>query len=173
MIFWDTSALLPLLVDQPASRSSRRICKADPSMAVWWGTAIECASGIARLRREEVVTVQEESSILSLLDDLAASWVEIVPGDPLRTEARRLLRVHPLRAADAMQLAAALVWRRGSGGETVATFDERLALAARLEGFVVMEPEDEIGRQTLPRKRRSRSELADMRPVAPTRALTH
>ncbi len=145
MIFWDTSALLPLLVDQPATGSSRRIYDADPDMAVWWGTLIECSSGIARLRREDVVTVPEEGLILSLLDDLAASWVEITPSEQLRTEARRLLRVHPLRAADAMQLGAALVWRRGSGGETVATFDERLAMAARLEGFMVTEPDKPAG----------------------------
>lgn len=50
----------------------------------------------------------EESQALSLLTALAAIWTEIQPAERVRNGARRLLRVHPLRAANAMQLAAAL-----------------------------------------------------------------
>jgi hypothetical protein len=50
------------------------------------------------------------------------------------------LRVHPLRAADALQLAAAFIAaeRRPSSLELV-TLDDRLAVAARKEGFAVIE----------------------------------
>jgi hypothetical protein len=50
------------------------------------------------------------------------------------------LRVHPLRAADALQLAAAYIAaeRRPSSLELV-ILDDRLAAAARREGFVLLE----------------------------------
>ena len=72
---------------------------------------------------------------------LPRNWAEIAPSARLRQTAERLLRVHPLRAADALQLAAAIVAADGDP-ETMAfmTLDERLALAARREGFPVVEP---------------------------------
>lgn len=50
----------------------------------------------------------------------------------------RLLRVHALRAGDALQLAAALVWTGGSREGALVTLDERMGLAARLEGLEVL-----------------------------------
>ncbi len=52
----------------------------------------------------------------------------------------RFLRVHPLRAADALQLAAAFIAaeRRPSSLELI-TLDDRLAAAARKEGFVLVD----------------------------------
>lgn len=75
---------------------------------------------------------------LSLLDSLAAARTEVLPSDEVRAVARRLLRVHVLRAADALQLAAALVWAGSPAGHGFVTYDERLGLAARLEGFTVV-----------------------------------
>jgi predicted nucleic acid-binding protein len=49
-----------------------------------------------------------------------------------------LLPVHALRAGDALHLAAALMWAASAGGAELVTLDERLALAARLEGFAVL-----------------------------------
>ena len=74
------------------------------------------------------------------LKQLAAGWHEIDPSDAVRETAVRFLRVHPLRTADALQLAAAFVAaeRRPSSLEIV-TLDERLAAAARKEGFVLVE----------------------------------
>jgi hypothetical protein len=86
-----------------------------------------------------VLTIEEEEQVLSLVDALRESWTEILPSERVLGEARRLLRVHPLRAADALQLAAALQW---SGphvvGAELVTLDERLRLAARLEGFSIV-----------------------------------
>ncbi|HSJ25022.1 MAG TPA: hypothetical protein VK929_10160 [Longimicrobiales bacterium] len=56
----------------------------------------------------------------------------------VRTTAMRLLRTHPLRAADALQLAAALAWAPAPAGDVFVTLDERLATAATLEGFTVL-----------------------------------
>jgi predicted nucleic acid-binding protein len=112
-------------------------------MAAWWGTPVECASAAARLRREERLSLADEDAVLGLLRTLRASWLEVLPSDEVRNEATRLLRVHSLKAADALQLAAATVLT-GSRRSAVAlvTFDERLALAARLEGFEVLPAAD-------------------------------
>ena len=138
MKFWDTSALVPLLFEQEATEEIRRVFSADPDMAAWWGTGVECASAAARLRREGRLTVDEEGQVLALVDALRQAWLEILPSEEVRGQAVRLLRVHALKAADALQLAAARVWAGGAEHAELVTYDERLALAARLEGFQVL-----------------------------------
>ena len=137
MRFWDTSGLVPLLLEQDASREVEVLLAQDPDIAAWWGTPVECRFAAARLRREECLTVAEEDQALESLDALRLSWLEILPSDEVRNTAHRLLRVHALPAADALQLAAAKVWAGSSEGAQFVTYDERLALAARLEGFRV------------------------------------
>jgi predicted nucleic acid-binding protein len=136
--FWDTSALVPLLLEQEATPEVRSLLAEDPEMAAWWGTAIECVSALARLRREDRLSVREEERVLDLLGILRASWLEVLPSEEVRDLAVRLLRVHSLRAADALQLAAARVWAGSARRPALVTFDERLALAARLEGLRVL-----------------------------------
>ncbi len=111
------------------------MAKSDSDMAVWWGSAVECASAIARLHREGVLTAAAEREARNLLSELSAAWFEIQPGQSLREQAMRLLRLHPLRAADALQLAAAIEWSGGAPDALFATFDERLREAAIREGF--------------------------------------
>jgi uncharacterized protein len=136
--FWDTSAVVPLLLEQEATASVRPLLEEGGGMAAWWGTAVECASAAARLRREEILTVKEEAATLELLRRLRDAWLEVLPSSEVRAEAMRLLRVHPLKAADALQLAAALVWAGPERSAELVTLDERLALAARLEGLRVL-----------------------------------
>ncbi len=71
------------------------------------GLTAACVSAAARLRREERLSVDEEERVLELLGVLQRSWVEILPSEEVRDRAVRLLRVHGLKAADALQLAAA------------------------------------------------------------------
>jgi predicted nucleic acid-binding protein len=136
--FWDTSALVPLLLDQEATAEVRALLSEDPEMAAWWGTVPECVSAVTRLRREDRLSVDEEEQVLELVGWLRESWLEVLPSDEVRDLSVRLLRVHPLPAADALQLAAARVWRGSTGRAELATCDERLALAARVEGFRVL-----------------------------------
>ena len=138
MRFWDTSAVVPLLLEQRATAKVEELLSKDPEIVAWWGTALECASAAARLRREERLDVEDEERVLELVSDLRASWLEVLPSEEVRDRAFRMLRLHPLRAADALQLAAAVVWAGGTDGAEFVTFDERLALAARLEGFRVL-----------------------------------
>ena len=138
MRFWDTSALVPLLLEQETTAEVGELLSQDLEMAAWWGTSIECVSAAARLRREERLTVDEEDRVLELLATLRNSWLEILPSEEVRDYAVRLLRVHGLKAADALQLAAARVWAGSTKRPELVTYDERLALAARLEGFRVL-----------------------------------
>lgn len=137
MRFWDSSALVPLLLEQPRSELVRRWLREDGDLVVWWGSELECASAIARLRREERLSSGEERTALSMLDELAASWFEVQAAPTVREQARRVLRLHPLRAADALQLAAALDWAGPGARGTFLGFDERLQSAAEREGFHV------------------------------------
>jgi len=137
--FWDTSALVPLCVSEPASREVRRLATADPSLVVWWGTRTECLSALARGRRDGKLAAAVEQRARRLLASLAAEWSEILPADAVRDRAERLLGVHSLGAADAFQLAAALVWSRGeTSSHAVVSYDERLRAAASGEGFAVL-----------------------------------
>jgi len=137
MRFWDASALVPLLVEQPLSAHARHLLAEDQDLVVWWSTPVECASAVARLRREGILPESVEREALATLDLLRSGWHEILPGDAMRAQALRVLRLHPLRAADALQLAAALEWAGTPAAGALVTFDERLAGAAAREGFGV------------------------------------
>lgn len=137
--FWDASALVPLCLDQPATARALQLHAEDPELVVWWGTPIECASAIARLHRDGQLAAAEEAQARSLLSALRASWFEVQPGDAVREQALRILRIHALRAADALQLAAAVLSR--SEEPRLLEFvclDRRLAAAASKEGLVVL-----------------------------------
>jgi uncharacterized protein len=137
--FWDASAVVPLLLEQPATRHVRRLIQEVPAAVCWWGTAVECASAVGRLRREGSLSAADESDVQAQLDEWLTACFEIQPTARVRTAATRLVRVHPLRAADVFQLAAALAWAQGSPeSHAFITLDTRLAHAARLEGFQVL-----------------------------------
>ena len=130
--------ILPLIVAEPSTESLQAIAREDPAMCVWWGSEIECVSALARLEREDALAEAEMMTALERLDSLAQAWNEVQPVVAVRVAARRLLRVHPLRAADALQLAAAVVAAEGAPASlALVTLDERLASAARREGFAV------------------------------------
>jgi uncharacterized protein len=140
MRFWDASAVVPLLVEQPLSVRARDHLAEDPELVVWWSTPVECASALARLRREGFLPESVERDALATLELLRSGWHEILPGDALRAQALRVLRLHALRAADALQLAAALEWLGAPASGEMVCFDARLGEAAEREGFEVVGP---------------------------------
>ena len=139
MRFWDTSALLPLLVDEPARERLLGLLEEDSEVLAWWGTPVEIASAVARREREGLLTADEVAAALAGARVLADGWHEIVPSDAVRRTAERLLRTHPLHAADALQLAAALIAAdHDPASLELVCIDERLKGAARREGFTVL-----------------------------------
>ena len=140
MKFWDASAIVPLVVDEISSRRLQSLAAEDPVMLVWWGSEVECVSALARRQREGAPDPEAMTTAFGRLRQIAAAWHEIDASEVVREIAIRLLRVHPLRAADSLQLAAAFVAaeRRPALLELV-TLDDRLADAARKEGFAVID----------------------------------
>lgn len=130
--------MVALLVKEPTTDERRRLIREDPVIVTWWGSWIECESALNRLRREGHVESAGFEVAHRQLDRLRSSWLEVEPLERVRQRAVRLLRLHRLRAADALQLAAALMAasENPSALEFVSS-DERLSHAARTEGFLV------------------------------------
>jgi predicted nucleic acid-binding protein len=134
--FWDTSALLLLICQQPKSQRARAAQRSYQAINVWWGTRVECHSALHRLIREGDLLGKEERQAFVSLERLSAQWIEIQPSEEVRQVAERLLKLHPLRAADSMQLSAALIWsNHNPRGKTFICDDAKLLEAAEKEGF--------------------------------------
>ena len=141
MKFWDASAVIPLCVDEEQTRIIQDIAKKDGALVVWWGSIVESYSAFARLRRDRSLSPDDEAEGVIVLSELADAWTEIEPSDDIREITRRLLQNYPLRAADSLQLAAALVWcDKTPKGHHFVCLDMRLREAAVREGFTVLPP---------------------------------
>ena len=136
MRFWDSSAIVPLLVGQAASPEADRWFCADSALAVWTLTPVEVVSALRRLARERAIDERAAVHGETRLDELIRTCHVVVDVETVKAAARRLLRLHSLRAAGALQLAAALAWSSGDpSGAVLHTLDGRLGLAASREGF--------------------------------------
>ena len=145
MRFWDSSALLSLLVLEPSSWKTRDLFRTDPEVAIWWGTSVECVGTLGRIQREGRLARPALLYAWLAFEDLLPMTMEMQPGEDIRSTAKHLLLRHSLRAADALQLAAALFWRDGHpAGASFVCLDRQLRLAAALEGFRVLPYADEI-----------------------------
>lgn len=144
MRYWDSSALIPLISEEPTSGSVNDLLRDGAGIAVWWGTWIECSVAISRRRREGTFDEEAEEEVRAALDRLAEEWDEIRPTNDLRLLASIITKYHPLKAADALQLAAALRWCEGSTrGKGFVRLGERLRRSADDEGFDVLPPPGE------------------------------
>jgi predicted nucleic acid-binding protein len=137
--FWDSSALVPLCIHEITSRQAQyHLHRLLP--VVWWASLVEVHSAISRLRRGGKLSEVEKRGDLSRLDTLSRGWREILPGDQLRSLAARLLDAYELRAADSLQLAAALTWRQERPSKrNFVCGDEHLGKAADSAGFSVLQ----------------------------------
>ena len=139
MKFWDSSAIVPMLVPERESSACYGLLEDDPEMLVWATTSVEVLSAIHRMSRTGDLQPGAAALAIEQLEVLRAGWSEVLDVEIVRTRAERLLAVHDLRAADALQLAAALT---ASGERTRGVgfvgLDKRLNEAARREGFRVL-----------------------------------
>ena len=136
--FWDTSALVPLCVRQQPSSAVRKLLE-QYEIAVWWATPIEMRSAFERLLRMGQLTAAQHAAAGARLEKLRRTWRELQPTEALRAQAETLLMSYPLKAADALQLAAA--WTRCSGKPQNYVFisgDAQLLEAAQQVGFQIV-----------------------------------
>lgn len=139
MRYWDTSALVPLVVREESSRQAREWLKDDATIVTWCWTSVELASAVERRFREDLISRQQRRSCLDAFSDLSEAWDEVADVVAVRTRSCSLLARHALRAADAAQLGAALlVAESDPAGLTFVCLDERLAVAAEREGLRVL-----------------------------------
>lgn len=135
-MFWDSSALVPTILPAKTSSALVALARSDTRRTLWWGSPVECQSALFRRHREASMPAELLQRALRRLADLVEGSDVVAPTLPLRERAGRLLSVHPLRAGDALQLAAALAWCEDAPhGEPFVCLDARLRDAARREGF--------------------------------------
>jgi predicted nucleic acid-binding protein len=141
--FWDASALLPLVARQDSSPEVRRWIARDAGLVLWTLTPVEIVSAVRRLVREERLDEARGREACLRAAELAARAHLVRDVERVKPLAVRLLHVHALRAADALQLGAALLWADGApAGRMLHTLDRRLGLAALREGFAVLPEPD-------------------------------
>jgi predicted nucleic acid-binding protein len=135
--YWDSSALVPLCVFQPQTVAAQ-VLYAKYKIVTWWATQVEIVSGLARLTRTGAMTQQQFLLSKPFVQNLASGWLAVHESASIAPNACRLLELHPLRAADALQLSAALeTCEHNPLGFALITADQRLADAARQMGFSV------------------------------------
>ncbi|MGH7673508.1 MAG: type II toxin-antitoxin system VapC family toxin [Gemmatimonadales bacterium] len=137
MKFWDTSAMAATMLGEPVGARLRALLEADMNPVVWWGTSVECAAALARAGRDGRLAGEGVQRGVAALRELESRWTEVPPSESVRATAERLVQRHPLRAADAFQLAAALEWadQRPTPAHGFVTLDHRLGAIAAREGF--------------------------------------
>lgn len=137
--FWDSSALVPLCVQQKASAEARRLTRLY-KVVVWWATPVEMRSALERLLRIGELSPGQHQAAERRVELLRKSWREMQPGEALRAEAESLLSHFGLRSADALQLAAAVMWTlRNPREKSFISGDVQLLEAARRLGFHAIE----------------------------------
>jgi len=137
--FWDSGALVPLCIRQAGSRQAQfYLRKFD--LVVWWGTHVEVHSAICRLHRAKEISDANKQGAVARLRLLSRAWREVLPDDQIREMASESLDKYSLRAADALQFAASLVWcHKQPSRRNFICADRRLAQAADAAGFFVLE----------------------------------
>jgi uncharacterized protein len=137
--FWDASAVLPLVALEKETADCRTLLAEDSDIVVWLLTPVEVISALTRRLREKSLKPIEFSRAKEQLAALERAWSEVISVERVRERARRLLETHPLRAADSLQLAAALLtFEETPEGCPFVTLDRRLGGAAEKEGFHVI-----------------------------------
>jgi predicted nucleic acid-binding protein len=139
MRYWDSSALIALAIDEKATKSVRDLSREDPELLVWILSEVEISSALWRRRRSNELTEAVRAEAQRQMDVTISNAVVVADVPAVVRRAGRLLATHTLRAADAMQLAAALLACEDDPARLpLVTIDDRLAEAATREGFTVV-----------------------------------
>lgn len=105
--------------------------------AIWWGTPVEVRSAFERLKSHDALP--NERNAIRHWSNFRAKAIKVVPDDALLGVAESIPATYGLRALDAFQLAAALIWcdERPRNRPFVCA-DKRLGDAAGEAGFDVV-----------------------------------
>jgi len=138
MRFWDSSAIIPLLVLEDKTEYCISAFQTDKEIMVWTMSKVEVFSALCRSFRENTLTEGTFELAKKRMTDLFDIAFEIASISKVKERALRLLQVHTLKAADALQLASVLVATQEVTSKLpIMCFDEKLKQAAKLEGFAI------------------------------------
>jgi predicted nucleic acid-binding protein len=136
--FWDSSAIVPLVIQQALSKFSLKLLKSDPVQLVSFTTYCEVYSALSRLEREGFLPADRFATSEQQLNRLAKAWHVVTFSAAVESETKRLLRIHSIKCADAFQLASAInCCDRDFEAFSFVTFDQKLGITATREGFRV------------------------------------
>lgn len=139
MRFWDSSALVTLIIEQEKSKELREFLNKNSEILAWWGSEAECFGALCRLQREGCLSKKAFSVAQKMLSEFATSWHIVQPVHEVMVETKKILRRHVLKTADAFQLAAAVCGAEGEPGSLeFVCLDRRLGEVAEREGFIVL-----------------------------------
>lgn len=135
-MFWDASVFVALLVREEGTQLAQEWASSGAELWAWTLSPVEIVSALERRGREKALTAAALRTAKATLGALWPSVSVVRDVEQVKERAMRLLALHPLRSADACQLAGALI----AVGErprahTFHCFDDRLLGAAAREGF--------------------------------------
>jgi hypothetical protein len=80
--FWDASAIVPLIIDEPGRERLLGILEADPVMIVWWGTSVELVSALSRRERDGTLPTASVAAAVERVRKLERAWHQVAPTTP-------------------------------------------------------------------------------------------
>lgn len=146
MIFLDSSALVKLYVDEPGSdHVEQLLLDAGPGAAVISRLAVvEVAAALTRRSRKGDLSLDDLSAVMGRIRSDAKTRFRVVElGGATMSRAIIVVEQHALRAADAIQLACALLafgQARQQVGHALVSSDAELNNAAARESILVVDP---------------------------------
>src|SRR5437016_1190332 len=100
MRFWDSSAIVPLLWNEPGTATAFQLLKEDRRMIVWSLSALECLSALYRSEKNSRVSIDAARAFQDRLKALRSAWTEVQDLMLVRKRAERIIAIHALKAAD-------------------------------------------------------------------------
>jgi len=131
--FFDSSAFAKRFLEEPGSDAIEALCLGATDLGLCVICVPEILSALVRRLREKRITAAQAALLeRHLLDDVRdASIIDLTP--EVIAESIAAIKASPLRAADALHVAAAKVWR----ADLFVTADDRQLTAARKAGLTV------------------------------------
>ncbi len=139
ILYLDTSTLLKLYTEEPASAEVREAVAQASAVATSRLNFVEAHAALARKLGEGGLAAADHSYLKACLEEDRARCLVVEVSEGLCREAAGLTERHPLRAGDALQLASALAVRSRVQEQVMfSCFDHRLNQAAERENMQLL-----------------------------------
>ena len=136
LVYVDASAVLKLCVEEPGSRLAARLWDGADAVVTSRICDAEVRATLAAGQRAGLLDAQAHAQALRIWERLRPATYVVEVSEEITNRAAELLTRHPLRGADALHLASAMLLE--TPDLLVAVWDEHLAAAARAEHLTVL-----------------------------------